>query len=292
MESIEKSNGVNKPHIATFFSTKGGGGKTTNAVTMAALLGELGYKVLAIDADLQASLTKFMLVDGANAPTGVSQLLQRAANGGALMASDVYASKFTGVDILPSNLNEESQQWMRTQPLSAVLFKSALDGEASKAYDFIIIDSQGSKGEIQRSAALAADSILSPIVPDMLNFGELFAGTIPQIAQLNMLSKYAPSCVPGRLKVFINRHEKTSMAEEVVKSLESLLPTVEGVDLLSARINKSTAFGNAIAAGISINKGDKRIGAKPTRQSIALIEELFPWVDTSSIELVAGDANE
>lgn len=273
-----------KPYIVTIFSTKGGVGKTTIAATLAALLGELDCKVLAIDADIQGSLTKLFIDDVPS--KGLSELLHRATNAGVLTAQDVVPSKYHNVDLVPSNLNESSQDWLRTQEASGMLLRSLLDCAIADAYDFIIVDSQGSKGQIQRSAALAADLILSPMPPDMLNYFELLTGTIPQIRQLDVYTKYIPDLRVGKLKVLINRTDQTIIAREVSNVLATTLPTLSGVELLRSQIDRANAFNVAMSTGKPLHKSAPN--SKAMAQVRNVVEELFPWVDTSKLDADAG----
>jgi chromosome partitioning related protein ParA len=267
-----------KPYIVTVFSTKGGVGKSTIAAIMAAMLGDLSQRVLVIDADPQGSLTKFFIDD---TPTdGVADVLRRASNGGVLVPSDIVSSHFAGVDFVPSNLSETTQEWIRTQEAAGLLLRTALDCETSKEYDFIIIDSQGSKGQLQRSAALAADVILSPVPPDMINFSELLTGTLQQVRQLAVYTKFIPDLKPANLKVVINRMEQTIIAREVANALAETLQG-QDVELLGTQIDRATAFNVAMSSSKPLHASAP--SSKSVVQMLALINELFPWVDTSAL---------
>lgn len=145
--------------IIAIANQKGGVGKTTTSVNLAASLGVLEKKVLLIDADPQANATSGLGIDVEAVEQGTYQLLEHTAK-----AKDVIMSTSSpNLDIIPAHIDlvaieielvdKENREYM---------LKQALDGLADD-YDFILIDCAPSLGLLTLNALTAAHSVLIPI---------------------------------------------------------------------------------------------------------------------------------
>lgn len=141
---------------------KGGVAKTTTAVNVAALIGELGYKVLLVDLDPQSYATSYYAMYDEDKPC-VYELMQ-----GAAIADEVIrATGFTNLDILPSTYafrNMETALMMKTRRQEYTLKNALLDVEQN--YDFIIIDCPPSGDRVKINALAFADYVILPAIPD------------------------------------------------------------------------------------------------------------------------------
>lgn len=91
-------------HVIAVANLKGGVGKTTTVLNLAGFAGQMGRRVLAIDTDPQASLTRVALPDDAPC-TSLSDAFARRAQ----RLDDVRCpSRFAGVDLVPSSLALEA----------------------------------------------------------------------------------------------------------------------------------------------------------------------------------------
>lgn len=148
--------------VIAIVNQKGGVGKTTTAVNLAWGLANKGYKVLAIDLDQQGHLTRSM-----GAAAGTNTALEWLVN--ELPLDIVKIPVSGGVDIVPADINlaslePELQRMLlgRERVLDKAIHKTA-------NYDFVIIDSPPSFGNITINILTAADRVLIPFRPDFLS---------------------------------------------------------------------------------------------------------------------------
>lgn len=145
--------------IVSIVNQKGGVGKTTSAVNLAAALGALGKRVLLCDIDPQGNTTSGYGIMRKNLTATSYELLI----GTATARESVIKTKFAGVDIIPSNMNLAGAEI----ELAAIgnrekLLKNAIAPIESE-YDFIFFDCPPSLGLITLNALTASDSFLVPI---------------------------------------------------------------------------------------------------------------------------------
>lgn len=146
--------------IIAFANQKGGVGKTTSAVSVAACLGARGKKVLLVDIDPQGNATSGFGINKRSVSYSTYDLL---VSDEVTTQQVVMKTEFNNVDILPSNMQlagaeiELVDLENRTSRLKQALL--AVKG----AYDYIIIDCPPSLGLITLNALTACQSILIPI---------------------------------------------------------------------------------------------------------------------------------
>ncbi|GAA0727412.1 AAA family ATPase [Aquimarina litoralis] len=145
--------------IIAIANQKGGVGKTTTSVNLAASLGVLEKKVLLIDADPQANATSGLGLDVESIEKGTYQILEHTIN----PSEAILETTSPNVDIIPAHIDLVAIEIeLVDKDEREYMLKKAVNDLKSE-YDYILIDCAPSLGLLTLNALTASDSVIIPI---------------------------------------------------------------------------------------------------------------------------------
>ncbi len=146
--------------VISLANQKGGVGKTTSAINLAASLAALEFKTLLIDVDPQANSTSGLGFDPRNVRTGIYECM---IHDDMHIKDIILTTEFPNLDLLPSNIDlvgaeiEMINLPNREKRMRQVILP------IRDNYDFIIVDCSPSLGLITVNALSASDSVIIPV---------------------------------------------------------------------------------------------------------------------------------
>ena len=146
--------------IISFSNQKGGVGKTTSAVNIAASLGIIGHKVLLIDLDPQGNATSGVGISKKSLKYSIYDVLA-----GAVSAKDaILVTEYQNLSIIPTNIALAGAEYnlYSADGNTECVIKNAL-APIRDEYDYIIIDCPPSLSLLTVNALVASDGVVIPM---------------------------------------------------------------------------------------------------------------------------------
>ncbi|MFO7545152.1 MAG: ParA family protein [Trueperaceae bacterium] len=154
-------------NVLTFFNHAGGVAKTSTVRDVGYVLGELGRRVLLIDVDPQANLTKWL---GFDEDVTLARTIYPAVVGDPDAAEDDVESELVlpepirvhGLDLIPSHLNIAIiEREILSVFMGVMRLREAV--RRLEGYDYVLIDPPPSLGQLSALAVVAADRVVVPL---------------------------------------------------------------------------------------------------------------------------------
>ncbi len=145
--------------VISVANQKGGVGKTTTAINLAASLAAIEHSTLLIDIDPQSNSTSGIGIE----PKSVSQSIYQILVDGVEASEAVIKTDLPYLDLIPSHINLVGAEIeMIDRPKRERILSEALESITDK-YDFVIIDCPPSLGLLTINSLTASDSVLIPV---------------------------------------------------------------------------------------------------------------------------------
>lgn len=145
--------------IISFTNQKGGVGKTTTCINLAAYVAAMGKKVLVLDLDSQGNATSGLGIEKNKELKTIYDII----SGDAVVNDVIRPTIIEDLDIIPATVDLAGAEIEMVQmPQREKIIKGILDS-IKNSYDFIMIDCPPSLGLITVNALTASDSIIIPI---------------------------------------------------------------------------------------------------------------------------------
>lgn len=247
--------------IIAIANQKGGVGKTTTTINLAASLGVLEKKVLLIDADPQANASSGLGIDVETVENGTYRLLEHSITA----KEAIVATSSPNVDIIPAHIDlvaieielvdKEEREYMLKKAIESL----------KASYDYILIDCAPSLGLLTLNALTASDSVIIPIQCEYFaleGLGKLL-NTIKSIQKI-----HNPSLdIEGLLLTMYDSRLRLSnqVVEEVKKHFDKMV--------FKTIIQRNVRLGEAPSYGESIISYDA--GSKGANNYLSLAQELI-----------------
>ena len=243
---------------------KGGVGKTTTTVNLAAALAEMGRRVLAVDLDPQGNLTQHAGSDPDTISPTIYDALKAEVDGGAgnLRASIYRTSE--GFHLLPSQPELSLVEVALINTLSRERILAGLLGEVAADYEYILIDCNPSLGLLVINALTAADSVLIPIQTEYLaaRGALMILSTIETIRRKRLNSGLK---IEGILLTMADT--RASLTRDIQQAVEQQYGN--GIRIFSTVVRRSVRFAESAAAGRSLIAYDPRSAGANAYRAIA-----------------------
>lgn len=240
--------------IIAIANQKGGVGKSTTAINLAACLAEKEQKVLIVDIDPQGNATSGLGVSKDDVENTIYQVLL-----GTISADDaIQKDVFDNLDVLPSNVNLAGAEIELIDVENREYILKNILYDIKDRYDYIVLDCPPSLSMLTVNAMTAADTVLVPIQCEYY----ALEGLTQLIHTINLVKRKLNPELELEGVVFTMYDARTNLSLQVVENVKENL----GQNIYKTIIPRNVRLAEAPSHGLPINIYDsKSAGAESYR---------------------------
>ena len=247
--------------IIAFANQKGGVGKTTSAVNVAASLGVLGKKVALLDLDPQGNTTSGVGIS----KKSLTRSMRDALSDGVPLEDILMPTEFENLSVFPANISLAGSEFDLFQAENSEFHLKELLAPIRDRFDYIIIDCPPSLGMLTVNAMAAADGV---VIPMQCEFYALEGLSQLMVTVSRIRQHYNPSL--GITGILVTMHNpRLLLSIQVLSELKKYYAD----KLFDTTISRNVRLSEAPGFGMPVYYHDKR--SKGTEEYLSVAKELL-----------------